>query len=178
MLAARLADMDFYLREDRKSSPEESREKLKRIVYHEKLGSQFDRAERIRAIARAFSDMKKELDGVDRAEEVDRAAAICKLDLPTLTVGEHPELAGYVAGICFANDNDRIRKAVENHERTGILGSDIGEILALANHMEKIVGFFGHWRKADRQQGPFRASPRGGECRGRANELPICGATH
>ena len=155
VLAARLADMHFYLEEDRKSLPEENREKLKRIVYHEKLGSQFDRAERIRAIARAFSDMKKELNGVDRAEEVDRAAAICKLDLPTLTVGEHPELAGYVAGICFANDDDRIRKAVENHERTGILGSDIGEILALANHMEKIVGFFGIGEKPTGSKDPF-----------------------
>ena len=155
VLSARLADMDFYLQEDGKMSPEESREKLKRIVYHEKLGSQFDRAERIRAIARVFSDMTKELDGVDRAEEVDRAAAICKLDLPTLTVGEHPELAGYVAGICFANNDDRIRKAVEDHERTGILGSDIGEILALANHMEKIVGFFGIGERPTGSKDPF-----------------------
>ena len=155
VLAARLADMEFYLREDSKLSEEESREKLKRIACHEKLGSQFDRAERIRAIARAFSDMQKELDGVDRAEAVDRAAAICKLDLPTLTVGEHPELAGYVAGICFANDNVQIRRAVEDHERIGFRGGDIGEILTLANHMEKIVGFFGIGEKPTGSKDPF-----------------------
>ena len=149
VLSARLADMDFYLREDGKMSPEESREKLKRIVYHEKLGSQFDRAERIRAIARAFSQMQKTSD-----EEVDAAAAICKLDLPTLTVGEHPKLAGYVAGICFAT-NDRIHKAVEDHERRGNLGGEIGKVLALANHMEKIVGFFGIGEKPTGSKDPF-----------------------
>ena len=150
VLAARLADMEFYLREDSKLSEEESREKLKRIACHEKLGSQFDRAERIRAIARAFSQMQGTSD-----EEVDRAAAICKLDLPTLTVGEHPELAGYVAGICFANDKVQIRRAVEDHERIGFRGGNIGKILTLANHMEKIVGFFGIGEKPTGSKDPF-----------------------
>ena len=71
-----------------------------------------------------------------------------------MTVGEHPELAGYVAGMIFA-DNDRIRKAVEDHERTGFKGGDIGEILALANHMEKIVGFFGIGEKPTGSKDPF-----------------------
>ena len=156
VLSARLADMDFYLQEDDKLSEEESREKLKQIVYHEKLGSQFDRAERLRAIALAFAVMREELDEVDRAPEVKRAAAICKLDLPTLTIGEHPELAGYVAGVIFAKkDSKQIRKAVEDHEWTGLDGGEVGKILALANHMEKIVGFFGIGEKPTGSKDPF-----------------------
>ena len=152
VLSARLADVAFYLAEDRKSSPEGNREKLKRIVYHEKLGSQFDRAERIRAIAGKTGAMMN-LSGED-AKKLDRAAAVCKLDLPTLTVGEHPELAGQIAAICFAAD-DRIRGAVEDHERKGIQGGGVGKALALANHMEKIVGFFGVGEKPTGNKDPF-----------------------
>ena len=157
VLSARLADLSFYLEEDRKANEDECREKLKCIAYHEKLGSQFDRVGRIRAIARAFAKMLGESEEVN--EKVDRAAAICKLDLPSLTVGEHPELAGYVAAQCFANDNDQIRKAVirkavEYHERTGLDGK-VGPILALANHMEKLVGFFGIGEKPTGSKDPF-----------------------
>ena len=154
VLSARLADLAFYLEEDRKADEDECREKLKRIVYHEKLGSQFDRVGRIRAIARAFAKIFAKMYGENEEvdEEVDRAADICKLDLPSLTVGEHPELAGYVAALCFA-DNDRIRKAVEYHERMG--WDKVGKILALANHMEKLVGFFGIGEKPTGSKDPF-----------------------
>ena len=155
VLAARLADMHFYLEEDRKSLPEENREKLKRIVYHEKLGSQFDRTERIRASARAFSDMKKELDGLTAPRRLTAPPPYANWTCRPLTVGEHPELAGYVAGICFANNDDRIRKAVEDHERRGNLGGEIGKVLALANHMEKVVGFFGIGEKPTGSKDPF-----------------------
>ena len=149
VLSARLADVAFYLAEDRKAALDENREKLKRIVCHEKLGSQHDRAERIRVVARAFSRMQGTSD-----EEVEEAARICKADLPTLMVGEYPELAGHIAGICFAK-SDRIRRAVEDHERTGIFGGDIGKILALANHLEKLVGFFGIGEKPTGSKDPF-----------------------
>ena len=149
VLSARLADLAFYLEEDRKASEDECREKLKHIVYHEKLGSQFDRAERIRAIAGAFSSQMWWTEG----GSVDRAAEICKLDLPSLTVGEYPELAGYIAALCFADDNF-IRIAVQDHERTGIW-SEVGKILALANHMEKLVGFFGIGEKPTGSKDPF-----------------------
>ena len=154
VLSARLADLAFYLEEDRKADEDECREKLKRIVYHEKLGSQYDRAERIRAIARAFVKIFAKMnDGNEEGnEEVDRAAAICKLDLPSLTVGEYPELAGYVAALCFA-DNDRIRKAVEDHEQMG--WDKIGTILALANHLEKLAGLFGVGEKPTGSRDPF-----------------------
>ena len=154
VLSARLADLAFYLDEDRKANEDECREKLKRIAYHEKLGSQFDRVGRIRAIARAFVKIFAKMYGENEEvnEEVDRAADICKLDLPSLTVGEHPELAGYVAALCFA-DNDRIRKAVEYHERMG--WDKVGKILVLANHMEKLVGFFGIGEKPTGSKDPF-----------------------
>ena len=154
VLSARLADLAFYLGEDRKAVEHECREKLKRIVYHEKLGSQYDRAERIRAIAAVFS---RDADPLIR-KGVDRAAAICKLDLPFLTVGEYPELAGYVAALCFADD-DEIDLAVQIHERAEegmeLRQGDVGLYLTLANHLEKLVGLFGVGEKPTGSRDPF-----------------------
>ena len=148
VLSARLADLAFYLSEDRKAAPEDNREKLKRIAYHENLGSQFDRAERIRVVARAFAKLANVPEN-----EIERAAFICKAGMPTLTVGEYPELAGYIAALLFADD-DQTRRAVEAHEETGA-GHGVGMVLALANHMEKLVGFFGVGEKPTGSKDPF-----------------------
>ena len=139
VISARLADVAFYLAEDKKTSPEGNREKLKRIAYHEKLGSQFDRAERIRAIAAKIGAMMN----LDEAEmqKLDRAAFICKADLPTLMVAEHPELEGIMAAEYYADD-DEVGEIVQKHNLLLPDRKPSVLCLQLANCMEKIAGMF------------------------------------
>ena len=139
VISARLADVAFYLAEDKKTSPEGNREKLKRIAYHEKLGSQFDRAERIRAIAAKIGAMMS-LDG-EEMKKLDRAAFICKADLPTLMVAEHPELEGIMAAEYYADDNE-VGEIVQKHNLLALDDKPSVLCLKLANCMEKIAGMF------------------------------------
>ena len=141
VLSARLADVAFYLAEDRKISLEESRQKLKRIAYHKKLGSQFDRAERIRVIA-AKIGMMMNLDEAEM-EKLDRAAFVCKADLPTLMIAEHPELEGVMAAEYYAGEDDMVKSIVRKQNSVPMDRPEPPELcLQLANFMEKIAGLF------------------------------------
>mgnify|MGYP000275619830 CR=1 FL=1 len=93
VLSARLNDARFFWDADRKTPlfTDERREKLKKIVFHQKLGSVWDKVERVKALAVELCAVT----GADRAL-VERAAELCKMDLVTETVGEFPELQGQV----------------------------------------------------------------------------------
>jgi glycyl-tRNA synthetase beta chain len=93
VLSARLNDARFFWETDKKTPlfTEERREKLKKIVFHQKLGSVWDKVERVKALAGELCAVT----GADRAL-VERAADLCKMDLVTETVGEFPELQGQV----------------------------------------------------------------------------------
>ena len=93
VLSARLSDAQFFWKVDTATPlfTEERKEKLKRIVFHQKLGSVWDKVERVKALA-------AELFAVTGADKklVEEAALLCKIDLVTETVGEFPELQGQV----------------------------------------------------------------------------------
>jgi glycyl-tRNA synthetase beta chain len=93
VLSARLNDARFFWETDKKTPlfTAERREKLKKIVFHQKLGSVWDKVERVKALAVELCAVT----GADRAL-VERAAELCKMDLVTETVGEFPELQGQV----------------------------------------------------------------------------------
>ena len=93
VLSARLNDARFFWETDKKTPlyTEARREKLKQIVFHQKLGSVWDKVERVKALAAALCAVT----GADKAL-VERAAELCKMDLVTETVGEFPELQGQV----------------------------------------------------------------------------------
>ena len=93
VLSARLNDARFFWDSDRNLKLDDPTriEKLKQIVFHAKLGSVWDKVERVRALARELCAVT----GADAAL-VDRAAQLCKCDLVTETVGEFPELQGQV----------------------------------------------------------------------------------
>ncbi len=149
VLDARLRDALFYCKEDRKHSAAECIEKLKRISYHHKLGSQYDRAQRIRAIAEKIADLFQ-LSAAQK-KEVAEAARLCKADLPTLMINEYPELEGVMAARYFTK-SDSVRDALEfqnEYRLAEILRIEDHEInnvaicISLANNLEKIAGFFG-----------------------------------
>ena len=88
VLRARLRDVKFYYEEDKKLSLDEYVEKLKTITYHKKLGSQYERMERVRQIATKLCDGKKDI----KCEDIEYETKIRLAALPTLMVGEYPNL--------------------------------------------------------------------------------------
>ncbi|HTK02103.1 MAG TPA: glycine--tRNA ligase subunit beta, partial [Bordetella sp.] len=92
----RLADAQFFFETDRKTPLAARVEQLGSIVYHNKLGTQLQRVERVRAVARGVAQAL----GAN-AQAADRAALLAKADLGTLMVGEFPELQG-VMGAYYA----------------------------------------------------------------------------
>ena len=91
VIRPRLADAKFFYDQDRKQSLEARLPKLADVVYHNKLGSQGERAERVTAIARSVAT----LIGAPVEESV-RAARLAKADLVSDMVGEFPELQGVI----------------------------------------------------------------------------------
>ena len=92
VLAARLSDARFFWENDlrvAKAGMAEWAEGLKSVTFHNKLGSQADRVERIAALAREIAPLV----GAD-ADDAERAARLAKLDLRSAMVGEFPELQG------------------------------------------------------------------------------------
>jgi glycyl-tRNA synthetase beta chain len=89
VLSARLSDAKFFWDEDRKVRLEDRLEKLKGVTFHAKLGTMYERVERIEALAREIAPLV----GAD-VELAARAARLCKADLTTGLVGEFPELQG------------------------------------------------------------------------------------
>ncbi len=147
VLSARLNDARFFWDTDKKTPlyTEERREKLKKIVFHQKLGSVWDKVERVKALAAELCAVT----GAD-VESVQRAAELAKMDLVTETVGEFPELQGQVGRQLYALEkgaNASIAAAIEDHYRP--LGPNdrvpedkVAVTLALADKLDTLVGLW------------------------------------
>ncbi len=98
VLSARLNDARFFWDADRKTPlyTEQRRAKLEKIVFHQKLGSVWDKVQRVKALAVELCSVT----GAD-VELVTRAAELCKMDLVTETIGEFPELQGQIGRALF-----------------------------------------------------------------------------
>lgn len=155
----RLADAKFFFDQDRKKSLESRITSLDKVVYHNKLGSQGQRTERVAAIAIAIG---KQLGGVDLAAKSGLAAQLAKTDLITDMVGEFPELQG-IMGRYYAQheglDND-VAFAIEDHYKPRFAGDDlprnaVGITVALADKLETLVGLFSIGEKPTGDKDPF-----------------------
>jgi len=112
VIRARLADAKFFWDSDLKVALEERLPKLKQIVFHEKLGTQYERIERIARLARELAPLVN----ADPAK-AERAARLCKTDLVTEMVGEFPELQGLM-GRYYAEaqgEDEAVAHAIEDH---------------------------------------------------------------
>lgn len=143
----RLADAKFFFDQDRKRPLESRVLGLAKVVYHNKLGSQGERVERVSAIARGIA---QQLGGDALARQADQAALLAKADLLTDMVGEFPELQGIMGGYYARHDglgND-IAEAIEDHYKPRFAGDElprnpVGLCVALADKLETLVGMFG-----------------------------------
>jgi glycyl-tRNA synthetase beta chain len=153
----RLADAKFFFDQDRKKTLASRVAGLDKVVYHNKLGSQGERVQRVRAIAEAIA---KRL-GADMAD-VQRAAELAKTDLVTDMVGEFPELQGIMGRYYALNDglSAEVADAIEDHYKPRFAGDElprntIGVIVALADKLETLVGMFGIGNVPTGDKDPF-----------------------
>ncbi len=155
----RLADAKFFFDQDRKKTLVSRVEGLGKVVYHNKLGTQGERTERVRAIARAIG---QQLGGDVLAESADTAAQLAKTDLLTDMVGEFPELQGIMGGYYARHDGltEDIAFAIEDHYKPRFAGDELprnmtGVVVALADKLETLVGMFGIGNLPTGDKDPF-----------------------
>jgi glycyl-tRNA synthetase beta chain len=150
VLRARFADAQFFWQSDQKCRLADYLPKLERVTYESRLGSYRDKVERIRAIARWFTEQWFNL-GMLHAHvaEADRAAELAKCDLATEMVREFTELQGIVGGLYARaqGESDEIADAVYDHYRPVGLEDPIprnltGCAVALADKLDSVVGCF------------------------------------
>ena len=155
----RLADAKFFFDQDRKKTLMSRVEGLSKVVYHNKLGTQGERMERVRAIASAIG---QQLGGDMLAAQADTAARLAKTDLLTDMVGEFPELQGIMGGYYARHDglSEDIALAIEDHYKPRFAGDElprnqVGIVVALADKLETLVGLFGIGNVPTGDKDPF-----------------------
>jgi glycyl-tRNA synthetase beta chain len=144
VIRARLSDAKFFYETDLKTRLEDRLPKFEHIVFHEKLGSQAERIERIERLAAELAPLV----GAD-VEKAKRAAKLCKADLLTEVVGEFPELQGLM-GKYYAEaqgEDEAVAHACEDHYKPK--GPDdlvpidpVSIAVALADKLDMLVGFW------------------------------------
>ncbi len=147
----RLSDAKFFYDQDRKIKLTTRATGLSKVVYHQQLGTQAQRTERVQCIAQGIA---KELSGLSKlsAQQMqwtDQAAQIAKVDLLTDMVGEFPELQGVMGHYYALHDGyaKDVAWAVEDHYKPRFAGDTLprgmpGVVLALADKLETLVGLF------------------------------------
>ena len=155
----RLADAKFFFDQDRKKTLELRVEGLNKVVYHNKLGTQGERMQRVCAIAKAIG---QQLGGDLLAKQAETAARLAKTDLLTDMVGEFPELQGIMGGYYARHDGltDDIANAIEDHYKPRFAGDElprnqVGVVVALADKLETLVGMFGIGNLPTGDKDPF-----------------------
>jgi glycyl-tRNA synthetase beta chain len=145
VLRARLADARFFYDQDRKIRLENRVPRLAEVVYHNRLGSQLERVQRIQRLAGAIAQVL----GTDR-DLAQRAAYLSKADLLTDMVGEFPELQG-IMGMYYARHDgepEAVARAIEAHYHPRFANDTLPEdpvsmAVALADKLDALIGFFG-----------------------------------
>jgi glycyl-tRNA synthetase beta chain len=157
VLSARLNDARFFWDEDRKIPLAGRLERLKGVTFHAKLGTMFERVERIEALAREIAPLV----GAD-LETAAKAARLAKADLATGMVGEFPELQG-VMGRYYAIEEGmapEIADAIRDHYRPQgpsdiVPVAPVSVAVALAEKLDTLTGFFAVGEKPTGSRDPF-----------------------
>ena len=155
----RLADAKFFFDQDRKKTLAARVAGLDKVVYHNKLGTQGERSQRVCAIAKAIA---AQLGDAALVAQADQAAQLAKTDLLTDMVGEFPELQGIMGGYYALNDglSVEVAQAIEDHYKPRFAGDSLprnptGVVVALADKLETLVGMFGIGNLPTGDKDPF-----------------------
>jgi glycyl-tRNA synthetase beta chain len=155
----RLADAKFFFDQDRKKPLASRVAGLAKVVYHNKLGTQGERTERVRALARVIG---AQLGDDALAQHADQAATLAKADLLTDMVGEFPELQG-IMGRYYAQADGlpaQVADAIEDHYKPRFAGDALprhatGLVVALADKLETLAGLFAIGQLPTGDKDPF-----------------------
>lgn len=147
VLDPRLEDAEFFYNEDTKIPLEEYSEKLKRVLFHEKLGTLYQKVDRLRQISKKYGEYLSI--GEEQLVDLDRAAQLSKCDLVSRMVEEFTELQG-VMGKRYAEksgEKEIVSKAIMEQYLPRFAGDDLpkttsGTVLSLADKFDTISGMF------------------------------------
>lgn len=163
VLSARLSDARFFWTNDKAKPLESFGEKLKDIVFHEKLGTMADKVERVAKLARWLAESgaipnpaPEQFSDAEFADRVERAARLAKADLTTGTVGEFPELQGVIGGYLADVQGEKpgVVSALKQHYAACPEGC-IPVAVALADRLDTLVSFFGADIRPTGSKDPF-----------------------
>jgi glycyl-tRNA synthetase beta chain len=153
----RLSDARFFFNQDRKQKLESRVAKLGNVVYHNKLGTQLQRVERIITLAGTIARLLEADKG-----KVELTARLCKADLLTDMVGEFPELQGIIGRYYAFHDGEdlEVANAIETHYHPRFAGDSlpmglVASCVALADKLETIVGIYGIGQVPTGDKDPF-----------------------
>ena len=154
---SRLADAAFFYNKDISQSLASRRNKLKEVVFQEKLGSLFDKTERLKTLARYLC----EYTGADIDSAV-KASELCKVDLVTDMVNEFPSLQGVMGGYYAKHDkeSDSVSNSIAEHYLPSFSGdklpkSNIAITISLADKLDTVFGIFSTGAKPSGSKDPF-----------------------
>ncbi len=157
VIRPRFADARFFFEEDRKTPLAAHREALARVTFQQRLGSMWDKTLRVAELARTIAGRA----GVDGALAA-YAASLSRCDLVTRMVGEFPELQGTMGGRYAADQGapGEVVQALEDFYAPRASGDAIaltrlGQVLAIADRVDTLAGFFAIGQKPSGSKDPF-----------------------
>ncbi|EKD53698.1 MAG: hypothetical protein ACD_60C00160G0020 [uncultured bacterium] len=157
VLRARLADAAFFFETDKKQSLMDRVDALKHIVFQEKLGTLYDKTERIIRLSSRIAPFLK-----INSKDAERAGSLSKADLTTRMVGEFPELQGIMGYYYALHDQEQkqIADALNEYYKPRFSGdalptSSLGCLLAIADRLDTLVGIFGIREAPTGDKDPF-----------------------
>ncbi|MFC0270041.1 glycine--tRNA ligase subunit beta [Metabacillus herbersteinensis] len=147
VLRARLSDANFFYKEDLKLNIDSAIQKLDKIVFHEELGTLGEKVKRVTKLADVIASQLNFSEAIK--QDIGRAASICKFDLVTHMVYEFPELQGKIGEkyARLSGVKEAIAVAINEHymprhAEDPAPSSNIGAVVALADKLDTIAGFF------------------------------------
>jgi glycyl-tRNA synthetase beta chain len=153
----RLEDARFFYEQDRKTRLEERVPQLAKVVYHNKLGSQLERVQRVKLLSGSIARLIR-----THVLHTERAAELAKADLLTGMVGEFPELQGVMGRYYALHDGEpaAVADAIEAHYRPRFAGDTLPEgaiacAVALADKLDAIAGLFSIDQQPSGDRDPF-----------------------
>ncbi|HEY3487253.1 MAG TPA: glycine--tRNA ligase subunit beta, partial [Gammaproteobacteria bacterium] len=157
VIRPRFADAAFFWEQDKKQPLDSYNEKLKTVVFQNKLGTLYDKAARIAALA---TKIAQHISADTKA--VQRAGLLCKADLMTQMVGEFPKLQGIMGRYyaLHAGETQAVAQAIEEHYLPRYAGdrlpeTAVGQCIAIADRLDTLIGIFAAGQKPTGEKDPY-----------------------
>lgn len=158
VVRARLSDAKFFWDQDRQHTLESCLPKLNELIFHEKLGTVYDKAH---AIARLAMDLSEVIPGANK-KQCEQAAILAKADLVSDMVGEFPDLQGVMGRYYAQNDGlpEAVGEAIAQHysplgPTDDVPSQPVAIVTALCDKLYSLVGFFGIDQRPTGSRDPY-----------------------